>query len=80
MGVEKFLVHSLLGQTKSVKCIYFSIYCIPNVSGSPNGVMANVLDFNLKVRKLELQSHYSVRFQTNIFGNGMKSLIPLTMG
>ena len=39
--------------------------------GSPHGIMAKVLDCNLKVSKLELQLHNYNYFQTNILEKGM---------
>ena len=44
--------------------------------GNLCGVMAKVLDCNLKVRKFEFQSCYFVLFQTNIFSKGMNLFIP----
>ena len=42
--------------------------------------MAKVLDYNLKVSKSELPSHYYIHFQTNTLGKNMNSLICSTMG
>ena len=39
--------------------------------------MANVLDYDIIVNELELQSHYYIHFPTNTLGKGMNSFIPL---
>ena len=38
-------------------------------------VVANILDYNLKVSKFKFQSCYYIHFQTEIFGKSMKSFI-----
>ena len=48
--------------------------------GSPQGVEAKVLDCDLKVSKIELQTFYYIHFWTNSLGKGMNSFIPPPMG
>ena len=48
--------------------------------GSPCGVIAKVLDSDLKISEFELQSDYYLHFQTNTLGKGMNPLIPWAVG
>ena len=41
-----------------------------------NGVMAIVLNSDLKVSKFEPESNYCVHFQNNTLGKGMNHIIP----
>ena len=50
-------------------CMYMS-------EGSPCGVLANVLDCDIIVSEIELQSCYYIRFQTNTVGKSMNPFIP----
>ena len=54
-------------------CILFNNY---QFRGSPHGVEANVLDWDIEVRVFEIQLRYYVHFQTNSFEKAMNSLIP----
>ena len=50
------------------------IYSPSSNRGSPCGVIAKVLDWNLKITKLKFQPHYYVHFWTNTLGKGMNPL------
>ena len=54
------------------KCFLLLLW---NYGGSHCGLMAKMLDCNLKVSKFELQSFYYVHFQVNTLGKGMKPFI-----
>ena len=47
---------------------------------SPHGIVANVLDCEIKISDFKLQSHYYIHFQTKTFGNCIKSFISSAMG
>ena len=53
-------------------CTIFSNYKI--VLGSPQGVVAKVLDCGLEVNEFKLKSGSYVHFQTNTLGKGMNLL------
>ena len=42
--------------------------------------MADVLDCDIIVSEIKLQSHYYIHFQTNTLGKGMNSIINPSMG
>ena len=46
----------------------------------PRGVAANVLDYDIVVRKFELQLRYYDHFRSNTLCKGMKPLISPAMG
>ena len=50
-------------------------YILKNMKyrGSPHGVVANVLDWNIVVSELKLQSRYYIHFPTNTLG---KDILP----
>ena len=50
-------------------CDYYSAW--------PNGVVVNVLDCDIIVSEVELQSHYYVHFRIHSFRKGMNSIIPV---
>ena len=43
--------------------------------GSPSGVAANVMDYDIVVSEFELRSRYYVHFRANIFGKGINFII-----
>ena len=45
-----------------------------------NGMLANMMNYDVIVSKFKLQSCYYVHFQTNFFGKGMSTLIHLNYG
>ena len=48
--------------------------------GSPSNISTNMLDYNIIIRKLKLQSCYCVLFQTRTLEKGINFLIPLSYG
>ena len=47
---------------------------------SLHDIVANMLDGDIVVSRLKLQSHYYIHFWTNTLRKGMNPLIPPTMG
>ena len=50
------------------------------IRGILRGILANVLDCDIKVNGSELQSRYNLHFRINTFGKGMNPLIFLRNG
>ena len=51
-----------------------------DVRGSTLGVVAYVLDFDIVVSKIELQSHYCIHFRTNAPKEKYETSYPQAMG
>ena len=80
LGVRKPIPSSMRGfcflseaswKTTPFEFIYLLLFFF-----NPHGVMAKVLECNLKISELELQSRYYICFRTNTIGKGMNTLIP----
>ena len=57
----------------SVKILFYIIQ-------TPHGVVANMFDYDIKLKAFKLQSRYHVPFQTYGLGKSMKHLILQAMG
>ena len=62
--------------TYSYKFISLSWFISIYLKGSSRSKVANVLDSDIILSELELQSRYYTHFRTNIFWKGINSLIP----
>ena len=47
--------------------------------GSLPGVVANVLNYDIVISELELQSHYSIHFRTNTRGKHWEPPYPIQL-